>query len=498
MRPLYNRRREGCRNEVTRRPPAQTDRPPFGVRSGSFRKLLALTAFLGAFGDRSPVCAQSGFLRYFEAPPEAPSGFRLEGVTFSSGYYSAVLPFGSTALLGPNTPVFGADMVNIVSGSFTYFRRSPTSVFEIVYTPSYERNLRNEQLNTLNHNLSIVLSHPVQLRPRLTVDFSANAGVVSARQYLFGTRPGEPAPGISDPLAGATAGTSAVDALAATTAGGVPIDAATRQLFYGDKVLEAGLHSTFSYSWSPRLRVSVSLGASRYQHLNDFSRAGLPPQSGIVRQTTTGDVGTGLSYSLSPRTNIGMNVDTSRSFSRLQQGFVTTSTFSVSRKMSPNWYLRGFTGVALVNVAGNLPGRGKQPQYVLGGSVGVEKRGHTFVLSPQRTITNTYGVAYDTTEVRGSWSWQSQAHVWLLSSSVGYQRLADSVKSRVDARQGTFAVGRRLASQLVGQAQFTYLFYSGRVDLRPYDFSQRAVLFSLSWIPSGRLSGPVGSNYTKP
>jgi hypothetical protein len=156
------------------------------------------------------------------------------------------------------------------------------------------------------------------------------------------------------------------------------------------------------------------------------------------------------------------------------------------------------TGVGLVNVAGNAPGKGKQPQYVVGGNLGIEQRGHTFMLSPQRTVTNTYGIAYDTTDARASWSWQSRAYVWLLSSSIGYQRLADSVKSKVDSRQGTIAIGRRLASQLVGQAQFSYLFYSGRMDLLPYRFSQGGVLFSLSWIPSGRLSGPVGGRVGNP
>jgi hypothetical protein len=205
----------------------------------------------------------------------------------------------------------------------------------------------------------------------------------------------------------------------------------------------------------------------------------------------------GLSYSLSPRTQVGLNVDTNRSFSRLQQGFVTTSVFSITRKMGPLWFVRGMSGIALVNVAGNGPGAAKQPQYVAGGDLGAEKRGHIFTLSSQRTITNTYGIAYNTTDARANWSWQSQAKVWLLWSTIGYQKLADSVKSKVDSGQGTIAIGRRFASQLVGQAQFSYLSYSGRLDMFPYRFSQGGVLVSLLWIPSGRLPGP-GRDMTNP
>ncbi len=466
-------------------------------------KRIIVAMLLTAAGMVVPAPGQS-FLNFFESPPESPRGFRINGVTISSAYYSAFSPFASATLIGPNTPVFGADFSNTISASLSYHRRSPTSNFEIIYTPSYERYVHNPQLNMLNHDLTITTSRPLQLSPRLTLDFSANASVSNERQYLFNMGALNRAAGTSgtfDELAGSMLGTPTTNGSASLPAVGTPtMDTAAQQLFYGNRVFMAGLQGMLSYAWSPRLHIGVTLGGTRYQHIGGEDILVTQPQAAfLLAQTTTALGGITASYSLSPRTQIGGEVSTSRNFSRLQQGFVTTSALTLGRKMGQHWFAQARAGVGIINVNGNRSENSKQPQYIAGAVLGVKTGSHTVVISPQRTITNTFGVAYNTTDVQATWIWQSRTRSWQLSSGVGYQRFDETTQSRVNAWRGTLGVGRKLGSQFVGQVQFSDMSYSGRFDsAAPYRFSQYGVLVSLSWVPSGRVSAPAGVGLRTP
>ena len=443
----------------------------------------------------APARAQS-FLGFFVSPPDSARGFRINGATLSSGYYSAITPFGSATLIGPATPVFGADVSNTFSASLSYHRRSPTSNFEITYTPSYERYWRNSQLNMLSHDLTITTSRPLQLSRRVSLDISGSGDVTNTRQYLFNMGSLNRAAGASstfDELAGSTLGTPTATGAASLPAVSAPtLDSAAEQLFFGDRVLMAGLQATFAYAWSPRLHVGVTLGGSRYQHLGGQDTLAAMPQSAfLLAQATTAIGGVTAYYSLSPRTQIGGEVTTTRNFSRLQQGFVTTSTFTIGRKMGPHWFAQAKGGVGLLNVNGDKSDSSKQPQYLAGATLGIKTRAHTFMLSPERTITSAFGVAYNTTDVQAAWMWQSRARTWQLSSGAGYQRFVDTAISKVNAWRGAIAAGRRLGSQFVAQVQFSQMSYSARLELAPYRLSQRGVLLSLSWAPSARFSEPA-------
>ncbi len=436
-----------------------------------------------------PVRAQS-FLNFFVPPPESARGFRIDGATLSSGYYSAVTPFASATLIGPNTPVFGADVSNTLSASLSYHRRSPTSDFEIAYTPSYERYWRNSQLNMLNHELTITTSRPLHLSQRLTLDISGNGNITNARQYLFNMGPADRTAGSSstlDGLAGSMLGTPTATTGPSLPAGASPtIDSPAQQLFFGDRVLMAGLQATFAYAWSPRLNVGVTLGGSRYQNLGGPDIPAATQQSGILlTQATTAIGGISAYYSLSSRTQIGGEVTTTRNFSRFQQGFVTTSTFTLGRKMGPHWFAQAKGGVGLLNVNGNNSENSKQPQYIAGATIGVKTRAHTFVLSPEQTITSAFGVAYRTTDAEAAWIWQSRRRTWQLSGGGGYQRFVETAISRVNAWRGSITVGRKLGSQFVAQVQFSEMSYSAHVESAPYRLSQNGVLLSLMWAPAG-------------
>jgi hypothetical protein len=447
----------------------------------------------------TPVRAQS-FLRYFESAPESAQGFRIDEVSLESSYYSAVTPFGAPSQIGPGTPVFGADVGNTVAATISYHVRRPTSILEIDYTPSYDRYVRNSQLNRMNHELTITTSHPFHLTPRLTLDFDVNASITNARQYLFnfGNLNRTAASATSaDELAGSVVGTPVAGGGASQAAATAPtLDSAAQQLFFGNRILIAGVNSKISYAWSPRLNIGIDLGGSRYQHLGGGEDivASQPGAGFLLNQTTTGIAGITASYSLSPRVEIGGDVTTSRNFSRQQQGFATTSTFRISRRMGQYWFSQVHAGVAIINVNGNVTQNSKEPQYLVGADVGFKTRANTFLVSPQRTITNMFGVVYNTTDVQATWIWQSQRRTWQLSSGGGYQSFDELPRSKVSAWRGTIALGRKLGSQLVGQLQYSQMRYSGGFDAGVYRVAQRGVMLALSWVPSAPNSAANSTN----
>src|SRR5262249_1379125 len=150
---------------------------------------------------------------------------------------------------------------------------------------------------------------------------------------------------------------------------------------------------------------------------------------------------------------IAWELTSSRNFSRQQRGFVTTSDLAIGRKMGRQWFARVNAGASIVNVTGATYGRSKQPQYIVGGTLGIKTRAHTFLVNAQRTVTNTFGVIYNANDARTSWSWRSQDKAWLLSAGFGYQRLNDVQRSKLHGWQGTVAAGRKLGSQLFAQLQ---------------------------------------------
>jgi hypothetical protein len=470
------------------------------MRLYAIRQSISLIGIALAGLVTGDVLYGQSFLRSLETAQDAPRGFRIDGITSSTGYYSSFSPFTSVSQLVPGTLQFGAEISNTVSASLGYHWRSPTSNFAIVYTPSYVANVRNSQFNAVGHDISITGSHPLQIGPRLTMDFNASANVSNARQYLFnmgvldqvvGT------PATFEQLSAAALGTPLTNNGIASllTGSSVVGDSAARQLFYGDRVLVGGLQTNLTYSWSPRLRLTFGLGGTRYQHLSRPSAENTDASAGsnfLLAQNTAVNAAVSVSYSLSPRTQIAWDLDTSRSFSRLQQGFVNTSMLAIGRNMGSRWFARINGGVGLVNINGNTSGRSKQPQYIAGGSLGAKTRAHTFMMTAQRTITNTFGVAYNTDDAQASWSWRSQNRAWLLSGGSGYQRLNDTERSKLSGWRGMVSAGRKLGPQVLAQLQFAYSSYSGRFNSLPSNFTQRGVLLSLSWMPSAPASKSSG------
>jgi hypothetical protein len=419
---------------------------------------------------------------------EQRQGLKIYGLTVASGYYSAILPGLGSQPVVPNSLVLGSDVSNSMTAAIGYRWLKPTSNFEIIYTPTYFGNVRNSQFNSFNHALSITGARPLRLGQHLTLSFNVQGGVSDSRGFLF-------SPGVLDSIAQTPAtfqdlsmtalgGQMTNNQIASMLTGSSAVASPAQFLFYGDKMLTATLSSTLMYSYSPRLSIGVTVGATRYQHLSQRLPGEGTRPSFLLPQTTSGMVDVRMAYALSPRTQVGADIGTSRNFSRFQQGFSSTGNLFIRRKMGRRWFVNGNAGVGMINTIGGKYNSAAQPQYLLGGMLGFKTYAHIFTTSAQRTITNAFGVIYTASDVNGTWIWRPGERNWVISTQGGYEKLVNPATSRINSWRAMTSFGHSIGHHMTAAAGLVYMTYSGRFSGLPYDFTQRGVQLSLTWVPS--------------
>ena len=99
--------------------------------------------------------------------------------------------------------------------------------------------------------------------------------------------------------------------------------------------------SSLSYARSSRLSFHLSSFAAGGQHkLNRSSN-----DTGYVMPHSIGFTGgMGMNYRLSPRTQVGIDVEARRLMNRYQKAYVTNANASIGRKMGMHWFLRVYGG----------------------------------------------------------------------------------------------------------------------------------------------------------
>ena len=363
---------------------------------------------------------------------------------------------------------------------------SPRATFSLIYTPSYTGRVRYSSWNALNHALS--LSATRNFAPRWSYNFSANADLSTQEATLFApTAFGNVAsvPASFNDLAAALLSAKfnnpeLAAALSSAPTGQSPV----RNLLYGTRMLTAVGQASFSYSYSPRLSFTFGGGGSRIQHVADTQA--VSAQGGyLLPDTTSGNANLGFSYSLSPLTQLGGTVATSRISSALYETQTTTSLATLGRTFSRRWLLQLHGGVGITNPlrqAASSPISTK-PRPAFGASLAFKTYSHTLLGSFDRTVSDSYGVGASTSSVStASWRWQRPARVWWLESSFSWEQLQLSGQDTTGWRSSV-GVGRSVGAHLAVFTQYAYLDYSGRFQNFLNKLSQSAVRVSLVWTP---------------
>lgn len=400
--------------------------------------------------------------------------------------YSNVPPNG--AVIQPST-TYPATTSYGGSAQVEWERLSERSSFSLSYTPSYIGWTRYSSLSAFNHTASLNFSR--KIAPRWTLAFSLAGDYSSQTQSIFApTTLGDIAsvPSNFNDLTSALLASKFTNTQLGQILTSAPlVDSPVRNLLYGQRMFTTAVQTSLSYSYSPRLTITVNGSANRSQNVDDSQS--VTPNS-LLANTTSGSAGFTASYSWSPRTQVSGTIATSRTSSQLSDQQSTTSVVTVGRTLGTHWFAQIHGGVGVINSLRPVPNTvppSATPRPVAGGSLGFKTLSHTLLGSYDRTVSDSYGLgATSTSSASATWRWSRRASGWALESGVSWQQLRGNPLTDTSGWRSTVSFDRALGEHLGVRTEYAYLNYSATLQRRGAGLSQSAVRGSILWFPHPR------------
>jgi hypothetical protein len=422
-------------------------------------------------------------------------GFHIGSVSGYEVYYSSFLPNSGTGVQRSSTNV-PADIGGGGSIMVDWTKFTARSSFSLNYTPSYTGYVRNSSLNALNHALSLSTSR--KIASRWTVGFAAAGALNSLEQSLFSpTTLSNVAsvPATFDDLAAGILSAKFTNnpQLGTVLTSSPLVESPVSNLLYGQRMLTASSHVSLSYSYSPRFSVTFSGGGSRSQQFSEGQTTGVS-NTALINNTTSGDASVSISYSLSPVTQLGSTVTSSRTISSLQDVYTTTSMATLGKTLGRRWLIQIQGGVGFTNPLRQTTFPiSTTPRPVVGGSLAYKTFAHTFLGSFDRAVSDSYGLGASTsTSANATWHWRRPGTAWWLDSSFGWQWLQGNALADTSGWHTTVGFNRAIGAHIVFLTQYAHLAYSGNLQAAthpgglqasPYHQSQDALRVSVVWTP---------------
>jgi hypothetical protein len=460
----------------------------------------AILAFAWATGA---VWAQAGSGPGSPTTPDinVPAALPLAGPQILSvSAYAAYYSNGSAGTGG-----FQAGSANLpydvgLGGSilFGWSKFTERTTFALSYTPSYTAQIRYSSLDALNHAFSLNVSR--KLTPRWTLGFSVTANYSTLEESLFAPTTlssVSAVPASFGQLSGAllSGNFTGNQQLGVALTNSPLVQSPVANLLYGQRMFTASGQSTLSYALSPRLSVTFRGGGNRTQPVAQ-SQTATSTTAAVLPNTTSGTASVALSYSLSPVSQIGGTVTTTRVSSSLEDAYTTTSLATFGRTLGSQWIIQLHGGVGFTNVVGQSSlavgqpssGIATKPLPAAGGSLVYKTISHTFLGSIDRTVSDSYGLgASSTSTATVTWRWHPPGSYWSLQSGLSWQQLQGGALANTTGWRATAGVNRAFGLHVSALWQYTYLNYSGGLQTSASSFSDSAVRVSLFWTPHPNL-----------
>jgi hypothetical protein len=439
---------------------------------------LLILACLGA----GTAAAQFNAATFFNPLSASRDGIHLYNLSVYGGYFSGGIPFevstGNPFLNSGNSAVAGG------SANLGWSRTregSSLSISESLSFMAYPEHV-------VQPNTKLTLNWSRKIGRKWSISTAGTAQLVNLQQtYFTANALGAAAslPTTFDGLSAAMLRGTFTDAQLASALTGASASLLPEQAYlYGQQVGSASAMIGLSYAPSGRSSVHVNFMATRTQTLNFEGSTQNTP--GLIPHTTSGNVSVGWGYSLTPRTQIGLDGESTRIFSRVQDGYMSSAGFSIGRTMTEHWFVQGRIGAGMLTYLRQTAAPPRNVQYTAGGSMGYKLRSHTLLGSFNRMIGDSYGLgAGSTNAATAGWTWRAPGSSWSVSASYNYQQLNGSALLTNESWRATGGIARALSSHLFITVQYayfklppTFLQANGSLD------TQSGVTMSLSWSPS--------------
>jgi hypothetical protein len=413
-------------------------------------------------------------------------GFQLYSISGYAGWESTVNPqqgfylpsMGLSGLKGDETMGGGA--------SAGWSHHGQKTNLSVTYTASYQAQVRYTNLSALNQYLTMNGSR--QVSRKWTLGFSAASAISTYDQMLFtptilsGVAA---APGTFDDLSTAVlAGKYNNDQLASLLTGAPVIESPARTLLFGDRVFTSSAATSLNYAHSQRLSISLNASANRSENIPGSYAA--PQYLYLAPRAIEASASVAINYSLTPRTQVGVNMSSSRGFSPIEDAYASYASAFIGRKMGRRWFVQLHGGGGFITPIRSHYAISRGTMPVFGGNLGYKTYAHTFLVSQERTLSQSYGVgAATTTATNAAWHWARPGRSWGASSDYMRMQFSGGPFGNLNAWRAGFGVNRRVGEHLMLQTGYSYASYASNSPLSPYNSSQHAVRLTVMWTPAG-------------
>ena len=442
-------------------------------------RIAILTALMAVIGDAQSLTDQVNF------KSAAVGGFRLYGVSAFTGYSTTAYPLG----LGQTAPAGVQDLggsINYgVSASFGWQLHRRKTNLTMLYSGTYTGVTRYSDLNALSHSFSVTASR--QFTTKWTFTMTGTAQDSTLAEYMqqpsaLSVLSQLPA-SFTDLAAAFSVGQFSDAQIASALTGASMMESPARGLLLGNRVLSYSGNVGLTYAHSSRLSLhfaSLSAGGQN----RSGGQSGIPQEKVVLPRSLGMSAGMGLSYALSPRTQIGFNVDENRIVNGYQNAYTTNSTVSVGRKMGMRWFLSIRGGGSYIQTIQSTYGAPASRQVIGGGSLGFRTYTQTLVASYDRNSSDTYGFAVGTnTTASASWTWQRPGSRWSILAGGAQNQMRNTGFASVSGWQASGGMSARLNAHTTLSAQYVYLNTRGGYVGNLNNLVAHSVRLSLNWNP---------------
>jgi hypothetical protein len=406
-------------------------------------------------------------------------GARIYGVSVFSGYSTSAYPL--TQGLQPGAPTIGADVNYGASASMGLQRHREWMDFSVIYSPSFIGQAHYSNLNSVNHTLLLNASR--KWGSKWTASLSGSGQDISLTEFLFSPSSlavRSQAPMSFDDLAAAFAvGQFTNSQVASMLTGAYPPTSPAQNLIYGYRTLSYSGQASLVYAYSHRLSFQVSSFASGSQPISNGSQA---PGNYLVNHMIGANGGVNMSYSLSPRTQLGVNLNETWQINHYQGAYISTATVSIGRKMGEHWFATANAGYYTTREAKQgaaLPTN----QVIGGGSLGWKTYRQTFTASYNRNSTDSSGLIGTVTNIGGNWSWHHPGGDWSFLAGFSEEQTRNTGFVSLSGWQASSGITRKINNQSMLTAQYVFFTGSSTYNSIPTKLTVHSVRLSVGWSP---------------
>jgi hypothetical protein len=416
-------------------------------------------------------------------------GLRFYGVTAFTSYSTSAFPLTSAGASGvaplavPGASALGSDVSYGLTASAGWHYSHDRTHISVLYSATYTGNSAYSSLNAFSDHLS--LSARRSLTPKLQFSVSASGSDTTFAEFVFTptTALTQSNSSLDDLAATGSAGQFTSTQAADTLSGSPALESPNTVTLLGNHVLSYSGQATLIYSFSPRLRFSFGSVSAGGQHVGGNT----PGEQAYNMPHSLGlNASASFSYSLTPRTTIGVTASENRVQNAVQKDYLTSASASLGRKMGPHWFMSAHGGGSISQAESQSYGTPKARSLIGGGQIGFRMTHSTLMAAVNRNSYDDYGFAVGTVSVySATWFFNPMGTHWTFFTTFAEQQIRNTGFVSLSGWQTSGGLSRSISSHVMMTTNYSYLSSSGTYLGTPSNFGVSSVRVSMSFRPQG-------------